>query len=300
MATHKWLAMVAGFVGLVTTSGARLAWAEDEARESGTQFIRVVRDGEDQPTALQTAIVHYGPADRRRDDVGVSLIAAVHVGDADYYDRLNAEFANYDAVLYELVAPEGTRVPRGGQSDPGNPIALLQNGLKGMLDLEHQLEKIDYQAENLIHADMSPEEFAESMKAKNEDFMSMVMKMMQQGQAGGGGQQGLNVADLFAALTSGDSMALKRGLAGQFENLEGTMALLEGPQGSTLISERNKVALKVLADQVIDGKKSVAIFYGAGHLPDMEARMAEVFDLKPRDARWLTAWDLAEGDGEGD
>ena len=43
--------------------------------------------------------------------VVVDLVGAVHLGDKAYYERLNELFENYDAVLYEFVAPEGYEVP---------------------------------------------------------------------------------------------------------------------------------------------------------------------------------------------
>ena len=48
----------------------------------------------------------------------------------------------------------------------------------------------------------------------------------------------------------------------------------------------------MLAEQIAAGKKRIGIFYGAGHMPDMEKRL--VADLgAERDAeRWLVAWDL--------
>ncbi len=50
-------------------------------------------------------------------------------------------------------------------------------------------------------------------------------------------------------------------------------AVLEGPKGSTLIGERNKRALDVLKKQIASGKKKIAVFYGAGHMVDMEKRL---------------------------
>jgi hypothetical protein len=81
-------------------------------------------------------------------------------------------------------------------------------------------------------------------------------------------------------------------LAEQFENMEATMLALEGPKGSSLISERNKVALTGLREQVKLGKRRIAIFYGAGHLPDLERRLLTEFGLKRDSERWLLAWDL--------
>jgi len=59
-----------------------------------------------------------------------------------------------------------------------------------------------------------------------------------------------------------------------------------------LITERNRAALKVLRDQLNAGKKDLAIFYGAGHLADMDERLREDFGFEPVSITWLTAWDL--------
>jgi hypothetical protein len=68
--------------------------------------------------------------------------------------------------------------------------------------------------------------------------------------------------------------------------------MLEGPGGSTLISGRNAIALKVLRKQIDDGKRKIAIFYGGGHMPDMDKHLRDDFGLVPVETRWLTAWDL--------
>jgi hypothetical protein len=73
------------------------------------------------------------------------------------------------------------------------------------------------------------------------------------------------------------------------------MQALEGPEGSTIITERNKVALKKLAEQIASGKKKIAIFYGAGHLGDMEKRLlSNEFELKRSGEDWLDAWNLSK------
>jgi hypothetical protein len=84
-------------------------------------------------------------------------------------------------------------------------------------------------------------------------------------------------------------------MAEQFEDLDGMMAAVEGPEGSTLISERNKVALAELPRQIAAGKQHIAIFYGAAHLPDMQRRLqGDEFGMQRTGERWLTAWNLAE------
>jgi hypothetical protein len=128
---------------------------KDEAKKDEPKFIRVRRNAKEKPLAMETAVVRYISADRP--GVTVDLVGAIHIGDKTYYDELNKLFEGYEVVLYELVAPEGTRVPKEGR-ERGNahPVAALQNGMGAMLELEHQLDRVDYTKENFVHADMSP------------------------------------------------------------------------------------------------------------------------------------------------
>src|SRR5262249_29816863 len=145
--------------GVLPPLPAEAAAKKEGKTEDGPKYIRLTRNEKEQPTALQTNIVHFTkPADDPKDPpIRIDLIGAVHVGEKDYYKELNKRFAGYEVVLYELVAPEGTRVPKNGErKGVPHPVAGMQLGMKQMLELEFQLEQIDYQKENLVHADMSP------------------------------------------------------------------------------------------------------------------------------------------------
>ena len=231
----------------------------DNKDKAAASFLRLTRDDHDDPLAMQTAIVRYvkasdaGKGDERKGLV-VDLIGAVHIGEKKYYEALNKEFEKYDVVLYELVAPAGTRVPKGG-GDGGNlsAVHMLQDGMKNMLQLEHQLQYVDYQKKNFVHADMSPDDFSKSMADRGESFMTMFFRMMGQAMARQNrNPQRSNDLDILMALFDPNrAIVLKRLMAEQFEDLEGAMEALEGPDGSTILTERNKVALKGLtqADQ---------------------------------------------------
>jgi len=264
----------------------------DEPEEG--RFLRLARDDAGSPVALEAALVHCAPKDGGETGPTVDLVSAVHVAEKDYYRELNRLFAGYDAVLFELVAPEGTRIPQGGVRPSGNPVSMLQNAMTEVLKLQFQLEGIDYTAENFVHADMSPEEFADSMRRRGESVFQVFLRMLgyamarQAQEPGGGGDFRL----FLALFDKNRALAIKRVLAEQFEDLEGSLNAIEGPEGSTLISERNKVALKVLREQIASGKQKLAIFYGAGHMSDFEQRLADDFGLAPVSTRWLTAWDL--------
>ncbi|REK12406.1 MAG: hypothetical protein DWQ37_11750 [Planctomycetota bacterium] len=267
--------------------------AEDSQAETH-KYIRIDRDEADEPLSLQTVIVRFVPADDSG-GVSVDLVGAVHVGESSYYEALNKAFEDYDVVLYELVAPDGTRVEKG--TKPSNhPVAMLQNGLKDMLELEHQLQCVDYTKDNMVHADMSPDAFAKSMEDRGESFFGMFFRMMGHAMAQQSAQKNpTSDFDLLSAFFDNDrSTALKRVMAEQFESLEGVMQALDGPDGSTIITERNKVALEKLREQLDAGKKKIAIFYGAGHLRDMEQRLSDDFKLKRDREQWLDAWNLGK------
>jgi hypothetical protein len=100
--------------------------------------------------------------------------------------------------------------------------------------------------------------------------------------------------ELFAALFSKDRpRRLKTALAKQLAEMESLMVSFGGEQGSVIITERNKMALKVLKEQLAAGKTHLGIFYGAGHLNDMDQRLRKDFNLTPVSITWITAWNLA-------
>jgi hypothetical protein len=262
----------------------------DEACE---QFVRLRRGADQQPLALETAILRFVPADAPDDGVSLDLIGVIHVGDKSYYDELNRRFRDFDAVLYELVAPADANVPRAGER-PGSAIGGLQVGMTAMLELDYQLDHIDYAAPNMVHADMTPDEFARTMKARNESFTGMFFRMM--GRAFGEQARNPFRADdlrLLAAMVAEDrAHQMKLILAEEFSDLRGQIDLFDGPDGSTIVTERNKKALEVLRHELAAGKKRLALFYGAGHLADFQRRLQEDFGMKRVATEWVEAWSL--------
>jgi len=272
------------------------------ATAPGKDWVRIRRDPQGKPLALEVAIVRYVPAQNaKRKSLWakqyVDLVGAIHIADHSYYQQLNKRFRQYDAMLYELVAPEGTVVPRGRGTSNFNPLGAMQNGMSSMLELEHQLEQIDYTRPNFVHADFSPDEFMQSMENRDEGFLKLYFRIIgqavaQQSQQAAHGES--SDLDLFSALLSKDRpRKLKIAMAKQFESMESVLMGFSGPAGSTLITERNKRALKVLRQQQAAGKRKLAIFYGAGHLSDMHNRLVTEFGMKPVEATWVKAWDLS-------
>ena len=263
-------------------------------KSSMEHFMRVRRDAKRKPIAFESSITRY-IGEQNGESVQVDLIGVVHIGEQEYYEELNKLFENYDSVLYELVAPEGTKIPKGGGRDSGdslNPIAALQLGMKAALGLEFQLEHIDYEADNFRHADMSPEEFLESMKNNDESFTKLAFKAIGQSMAQSNRSTMSNFDLLRVAFAKDKEVQMRRLFAKQMMDLEGGLAMFEGRDGSTIINHRNGKALDVMRDEIEAGKKKIAIFYGAGHLPDMERRLMSEFQMRRGGQFWLEAWKL--------
>jgi hypothetical protein len=262
------------------------------ATESASRFIRIQRTENRDPVALQTVIAKYVPASGQQ-DVEIDLVAVVHIGEQGYYRRLNKELEKYDTVLYELVATEGTKPPIGAERKSDNPLAMLQLGMKFVLRLEHQLEVIDYNKPNFTHADLSPEGLKRAMKERGEDEMTIVLGVIldflrKQSQDANKPQPPTSDLSLIDLL---DATKLRRMLAQQFEDAGGD-AGLGRTINQLLVEDRNKACMRVLQEQLRAGKKKIAIFYGAAHMPDFDKRLKEELGMMRFSSQWINAWSL--------
>jgi len=272
---------------------AILASAWLPAAEKPSDFIRFVEDANGD--SLQTAVVSYESPQKAR----VDLVGAIHIADKGYFDALNIRFKEYDAVLYELVGPsiENRAKPEAVNGEQKlHWVGKLQALMKNALNLHGQLEGIDYKAGNFVHADMSMSQFTKTQDKKQESFLTLYLKAMQaQKEANekrGDNPDATGMVMLLKILTmKNSSLELKRMIAREFDSVEDIMAGVEAGDGTVLVGERNRVALEVLDKQITTGKKHLAIFYGAAHLADMEARLLKR-GFKRVKNEWLKAWDL--------
>ncbi len=285
-------------IATVLTVTTHCSWAQDAAAKPPAgdeqQYVRVSQTDAGEPKALETAIVRFrGQADGDYPGAIVDLVGVVHIGQEDYYADLKKRLADYDVVLYELVAPDGTRIRPADLQQRRSLLASMQSGMKDMLNLEYQLEKIDYMAENFRHADMSPDEFVEDMQRRGDNFPKMIARMMGAGLAAQT-QSGGSEVDILVALFSTDrAMMMKRAMASQLSDIEMATAGMDDENGeNTLIKGRNAKAFDVLKQELQAGKKEIAVFYGAGHLDDMAERLREDFAMESVSTTWLPAWDL--------
>jgi len=283
-----------GKAGGTQSTKAAAQGAEASGGERAARYIRVSKNEQGRPQALQTSIVRYvGPPGSRYEGVVVDLVGVVHIGQKEYYKDLGERLSSYDVVLYELVAPDGTRISPEDVKSSRSALGAVQMGMRDMLNLEYQLEHIDYMSKNFRHADMSPDEFMKDMEKRGDSLVKMGLRMMGSGLASSASRGG--DAGMLLALFSGDdrSKKLKQTMASQLVDMEVMTAGLDDANGeNTLIRGRNMKAFKILKEEIESGKKQIAVFYGAGHLPDMAQRLKEDFSMNEESAEWFSAWDL--------
>lgn len=268
--------------------------AASKTLDEPSEFVRFVPIGDDEGR-FETAIHTYERADGSR----VSLIAAVHIADAAHYGELQREFTGYDVLLYELVAEAGVR-PVPGEARGGGMLSMLQTGLKRGLDLEFQLDAVDYSPANFVHADLTPQAMKDMMEERGETYMSMFlnlafreMQKMQTVSADGEARQG-GMVDLVSAFQRREGRHLLRmELAKLLAAFEISPSAGEGTE-TVLLEGRNERVIEVLRKQLGRGHDRIGIYYGAAHMTGIELSLVEELGFEKVEERWLTAWDLTK------
>lgn len=259
-----------------------------------SQFIRFVPGPGEWQGELQTSITTYENAS----GVALELVAAIHIGDPDYYQALNNYFSSRDAVLYELVAnPEDRPTP----GNNGSSVSFLQLALANFLDVGFQLDQIDYSPPNFRHADLSPAQLQEIMASKNENFFSMFLSMAlaqlaseQAALAEGAEPSSFTLVAVMNALLAEDqTVAFKYLFAEELGRSDGIMVGPALEQQLTLLGDRNRVALQVLKETLEDDSiRNISLFYGAAHMRGIERELLGAMGFARVGQRWQTAWQI--------
>ncbi len=264
---------------------------------------------------LEVALMHFvhpegGPR--------VDLVSAVHIADAAYFREVQGLLESSDVVLYEGVkARDATAADFvKDQGEDTNPVRALQQNLAKWFDLRFQLTEIVYTRPHFVHADMVAEDLLPRTSAK---------KPATTPGAGAGSEPEAeaeaakpsspipgapaNAEGLMKMLESYGPMLeqmlgrpgpmrdrLKRQLAQMLGTADvGAMLGTVLPKGLTnlLIDQRNDIVMERLAEQReklgAQRQANIAIFYGAGHMKDLEQRLVKL-GYRRAGGRWLRAW----------
>ena len=258
-------------------------------------YIRFVEGNNQWEGELQTSILRF----RNDADQYVSLIAAVHIADQEYYQQLNKLFADYDELLFELVTDTGDLQNLARNTQSSSSLSLVQNLLGNFLELEFQLSEINYAADNFRHADLTISELRDVMAAKDESFFSMFVTMAtvqmaaeQEGIANNSiAPTALTMASLLRALSSDNqAQALKYLLAEELARSGGLTLSAEVESELTILGERNTAALAALSSSLKKGSGEIGLFYGAAHVPGLARALINEMGFTLESERWLTAW----------
>jgi hypothetical protein len=287
----------------------------DPARTTPSKFLRFVHTAKDEGK-LEVAVTRYRNAAGRQ----VELVSAVHIADPGHYSELQRQFQSYESLLYELVGESTTRPTPETAKQMNSPVSFLQRMLKTGLDMEFQLDALDYTPENFVHADLTPSEFRRLQRKRGESLLTIILRSMAHqmkklrsaGEEAEGEQQGEGKAgdedddeeaavrdfpmgDLVKAFRNRQGRHLLRFVfAQQIEDIESMAAGFSGPDGESVIVEgRNRRAIEVLQSELEKGRTNLGIYYGAAHMPDFEERLLKLgFDKVGH--RWLVAWDVSK------
>jgi|GEM_PF-364365 len=253
-------------------------------------FLRFTKEGA--RPGLQAAVLHYVKAGAPR----VDLVGAVHAADAAYFRETQRWLDRVDVVLYEMVKPKDSKPWERAEdaSRPESAVTAFQKALARLFDLTFQLERIDYRRAHFVHADMTAEEFtaaggagmtkeAEGMLARVKPLLAMAEAAMRPPadaspeRRASAERMRANVKEMLARMLGSVGSNAGRLLGG-------------GEAGDLIIGQRDEVVMRRL-DELPPGLSSVAIFYGAAHLSDLEKRLVERGYARAG-GRWVTAWDV--------
>lgn len=169
----------------------------------------------------------------------------------------------------------------------------IQTQMAKALGLVFQLDAMDHNRPNWRNSDMSVDQVQDRLDKAGADTGEL-FKMLD-GSSFSAKLAGflLRIIGLFPSISEMGKMVMVDVLA----NADDLLSAMPGGLGAmmdVIIKDRNQVVMDDLAGAIKEpGVKSVAIIYGAGHLPDMERRLAERFGYRESGENWFTAIDVS-------
>ena len=276
------------------------AFADDISPRPLPDYMRYAEDAHS--ARLEVAIRSF----RLPSGQQVDLIGVVHIADDAYYEKLNQRFDRYDSVLFELVGdprrltetPPQTLKQQYDQAYRGEfSMSALQIAVGKYLNLSFQLGGIDYTKPNMVHADVSAAQFAQMQQERGETMLTLLLRAMNAQFSGGANMTAiadLNTFELIRILLSPDSATeFKKVLARMFDQSESLTQLMEGDGGSAVLSGRNDVVMAKI-EEILAGRRQrrIAVLYGGGHMPGIEASLIDKLNAKVVGEEWLAAWTM--------
>jgi len=175
----------------------------------------------------------------------------------------------------------------------------LQRRLAHLLGLVYQGDGVDYDRPRWRVSDLSLDELRRAAKKRGADTAGLEDALAGHGLRGTLVRILLSVLGLTNTLSGGRIAAMVKVLLvstlGKADTADGRLAGLDPALYDAVVLDRNAVVVRDLA-RLLDGTHpdvhTVAVFYGAAHMPDLERRLREELGYVPGDTTWLTAIDV--------
>lgn len=241
------------------------------------EHVRVAPDG----TGLETAVSFWHAPGK---GIRLLLVGAVHIAEPEYWHTLQRILDQQDLVLYEAVA-QGAKPLSAEDLKRLDALGALQRQFADALALGHQRDGLDYKRAHWKHADVTADVLMEELAVRKAGLPTdsalarTIAKMI---------FQGMKPADPAAAERARKTW---RRLFGGMMARSGKLLRSFGAAQEVILDFRNAAAMKVLAEELrpADPARSVALFYGAAHLPDFAERLSAL-GFSCHGTEWVRAW----------
>jgi hypothetical protein len=262
----------------------------------------------------------------------VWLAGASHIGDPAYYRALQKHLDAQTIVLYEGVnsdthprhvpkpgAPADKPLPPPASAPASTPPAAgsetnagysMQSALATSLGLVFQLDAIDYDRTNFLNSDLSVLQIqrlllndpgapaaAPGEKGRSSPTFDALLQIMDGssfiGSIAKWAVQSIGADPKMQATTKFMLIEALGGMKGDFSQLRGLPPDVQNLL-KILVQARNQNVLDDLKAEsaAIPRSGSIAIFYGTGHMPDLEKRLTGEFHYRPDGDLWFTAFSV--------
>jgi len=256
---------------------------------------------------------HRGPV--------IWLAGVMHVGEPDYYRALQHFLDTQTVVLYEGVNTEShqrhvhedlaasTKAPTPAAPQTGAKAGYsMQSTLARSLGLVFQLEAIDYDRTNFLNSDLSILQIQRIMEGhqpraapgqkvgSNASFDTLLQIMDGSSFLGSLFKLGMQIMASSPKLQAMAKLTLIEAIG----RLKGDLSDMQGlpPEWKqlvqVLIQARNQNLMADLKTELAKTPRSgsIAVFYGAGHMDDLEKRLTSELHYRPAGETWLPAFSV--------
>lgn len=271
---------------------------------------------------LQIAARRFVPS-RRRGPV-LWLVGTSHVGELEYYHALQKLLDAQTVVLYEGVNgdahPRHAGKPGAPRRDPPAPAlprptgtnqnTSMQDVLATSLGLVFQLNAINYDRTNFLNSDLSILQLQRIMigepnavpaapgeKGRSNHSLDALLQIMDGSSFLGSifkmGLQFIGANPQLQAITKLTFIETLGRLKGDFSGMRGLPPDMKELL-KVLIESRNQNVIEDIKTElrVVPQSGTISVFYGTGHMDDMERRVVRELNYRPAGDIWFTAFSV--------